>query len=211
MNRFQASTTLIAGVAGLDFLNAIAPAPHQRMAALANGEDLVQWMWESGLISTETLMAIRGSTPPQEIDEIAVEARALGAWFSEFVHGHKGRPIPASAISDLEPLNHILEGDLAFSTLAVAQTNGNDKPEALVWGRHRRWRSAGTILIPIAEAMADLVCNQDFTYVRECEGAGCNLLFLDQTRARTRRWCSMAGCGNRAKQALYRRVANENH
>jgi predicted RNA-binding Zn ribbon-like protein len=40
--------------------------------------------------------------------------------------------------------------------------------------------------------------------VKGCEGPVCTLLFLDRTRARARRWCSMAVCGNRAKQAAHR-------
>ncbi|HEY6735223.1 MAG TPA: CGNR zinc finger domain-containing protein, partial [Roseiarcus sp.] len=36
------------------------------------------------------------------------------------------------------------------------------------------------------------------------EGANCTLVFVDRTRRRGRRWCSMALCGNRAKQAAHR-------
>jgi len=35
--------------------------------------------------------------------------------------------------------------------------------------------------------------------VRECGGTACNWLFLDESRNRSRRWCSMESCGNRAK------------
>lgn len=40
--------------------------------------------------------------------------------------------------------------------------------------------------------------------VRRCEGEGCAILFLDGSRRGDRRWCSMAGCGNRAKAAGHR-------
>jgi predicted RNA-binding Zn ribbon-like protein len=40
--------------------------------------------------------------------------------------------------------------------------------------------------------------------MKACEGPACTLLFADHTRGHTRRWCSMALCGNRAKQAAYR-------
>jgi predicted RNA-binding Zn ribbon-like protein len=40
--------------------------------------------------------------------------------------------------------------------------------------------------------------------VRQCEGEGCSLLFVDTSHAGARRWCSMAGCGNRAKVAEFR-------
>ena len=57
------------------------------------------------------------------------------------------------------------------------------------------------LLLPIGEALARFVCEEDFADVRACEGHSCTLMFADRTRRRTRRWCSMAVCGNRAKQA----------
>lgn len=35
--------------------------------------------------------------------------------------------------------------------------------------------------------------------VRVCGGPGCGLLFVDASRAGTRRWCDDAGCGNRVR------------
>jgi predicted RNA-binding Zn ribbon-like protein len=35
----------------------------------------------------------------------------------------------------------------------------------------------------------------------------CRMLFLDRSRGRRRRWCSMAECGNRAKVAAHRERA----
>lgn len=40
--------------------------------------------------------------------------------------------------------------------------------------------------------------------VRECDAADCQLVFYDDSRAGTRRWCSMQRCGNRAKVRAYR-------
>ncbi|MGP3957298.1 CGNR zinc finger domain-containing protein [Nonomuraea sp. 3N208] len=40
--------------------------------------------------------------------------------------------------------------------------------------------------------------------VKECENPDCSLLFLDDSQARRRRWCSMDRCGNLAKIAGYR-------
>jgi predicted RNA-binding Zn ribbon-like protein len=52
--------------------------------------------------------------------------------------------------------------------------------------------------------MAQVVVQEDFTQVKACEGAHCTLMFADHTRGRARRWCSMALCGNRAKQKEFR-------
>jgi predicted RNA-binding Zn ribbon-like protein len=40
--------------------------------------------------------------------------------------------------------------------------------------------------------------------VKACEAPACTLLFADHTRGHVRRWCSMAICGSRAKQAAHR-------
>jgi predicted RNA-binding Zn ribbon-like protein len=70
--------------------------------------------------------------------------------------------------------------------------------------RLRRWVTPNALLLPIAEALADLVCSEDFSLVKGCEGKICTFLFLDRTNGRARRWCSMAVCGNRAKQEAHR-------
>jgi predicted RNA-binding Zn ribbon-like protein len=65
----------------------------------------------------------------------------------------------------------------------------------------RRWRSPESLLLPIGEALAKFVCEENFADIKACEGHRCTLVFADHTRRRARRWCSMAICGNRAKQA----------
>jgi predicted RNA-binding Zn ribbon-like protein len=39
--------------------------------------------------------------------------------------------------------------------------------------------------------------------VRECAGDRCDVLYLDTSRNRSRRWCSMERCGARAKASAY--------
>ena len=39
--------------------------------------------------------------------------------------------------------------------------------------------------------------------IRRCAGHGCILHFFDTSKNGTRRWCSMAGCGNRTKAARH--------
>ncbi len=41
--------------------------------------------------------------------------------------------------------------------------------------------------------------------VRECADASCPVLYVDTSRNGSRRWCSMEGCGARAKSAAYYR------
>lgn len=46
---------------------------------------------------------------------------------------------------------------------------------------------------------AALLTSERLPRVRACAAADCGWLFLDETRNRSRRWCSMEDCGNRAK------------
>lgn len=67
-------------------------------------------------------------------------------------------------------------------------------------------RESQQLLAPIAESAADLLCYGRMEYLKKCEGAECVLYFYDTTKNHSRRWCSMAGCGNRAKvTAFYKR------
>lgn len=60
------------------------------------------------------------------------------------------------------------------------------------------------VLWPVLTAATDLLCSADATRVRECPG--CGWLFLDRSKNRSRRWCSMRTCGNTAKaRRHYRR------
>jgi predicted RNA-binding Zn ribbon-like protein len=101
-------------------------------------------------------------------------------------------------LRELEPLSRLLERDEAFAQVVPGEG------DRLALRMTRRWRSPDSLLLPIGEALAALVCDEDFTHVKACEGAACTLLFADHTRSRARRWCSMAVCGNRAKVAAHR-------
>jgi predicted RNA-binding Zn ribbon-like protein len=109
----------------------------------------------------------------------------------------------ADDLRELEPLNRLLERDETFSQLALrSHTPGHEA--SLELRKIRRWRSPESLLAPIAEALARFVCTENFSNVKACEGHTCTLMFVDHTRGRARRWCSMAVCGNRAKQATHR-------
>ncbi len=187
----------LADSTGLDFLNSIIHPGGVAVEWLACGEDLLAWLEQAGLIAADVAASLRAGALPGELDAAAAQARALRTWFRGFVDTHKGRPLSADDLPQLAPLNQVLGRDEAFGQI-VAQ-NG-----ALVTRMQRRWRSPDALLLPIARAMAVLVCTDDFSRVKSCEGHGCSLVFIDRTRGNARRWCSMAVCGNRAKQAAHR-------
>jgi predicted RNA-binding Zn ribbon-like protein len=184
--------------AALDFLNSVATPVDTPVEWLATGDDLVDWLRQAKIVPEPVLERLRRDALPGELDAIADQARSLREWFRHFVTEHRGAPLTREALRELEPLNRLLERDDAFGQVGVGR-DGELELKAL-----RRWRSPEALLLPIAEALARFVCSEDFTYVKACEGPACTLLFADHTRGHARRWCSMAICGNRAKQAAHR-------
>jgi len=54
-------------------------------------------------------------------------------------------------------------------------------------------------LDPIIKSAADLLSSSELKRVKRCADDACSWLFMDKSRNNSRRWCSMKGCGNRAK------------
>ena len=72
------------------------------------------------------------------------------------------------------------------------------------------WTLAGdeldAMLAPVIESAAELLTSVEHARIGECESTTCGRLFLDRSRNRSRRWCDMTVCGNRAKaRRHYRR------
>ena len=203
----------IADNPGLDFLNTVAVPVDTQVEWLASGEDLLTWLEQAGLVPDSILNALRQSAVPGELDAIAAQARALRDWFKPFVYKHMGRRLERNALRQLESLNQLLARDEEFGQIVVRDRLYDQKylhgrakgaVSGLGWRPQRHWHSPESLLLPIARSLADLVCTEDFTFVKACEGPPCTLLFVDRTRGRVRRWCSMAICGNRANQAAHR-------
>ena len=60
------------------------------------------------------------------------------------------------------------------------------------------------LLVLLARDGANLLSGPFAHRIRECARDDCWLLFVDESRAGARRWCSMDTCGARSKMARYR-------
>jgi predicted RNA-binding Zn ribbon-like protein len=198
----QQPAIFIADAPALDFLNSIATPTDTEIDWIENGEGFLGWLEQAQLVPPEALKAVRAQAMPGDFDGVAAQARSLRKWFRKFVYDRKGRPLRADDLKDLGPLNRLLERDERFSRIVAGHHHGNRS--GLELRSIRRWKSPESLLLPIGAVLAKFVCEEDFSNVKACEGPTCTLLFADHTRGRARRWCSMAICGNRAKQAAHR-------
>lgn len=199
----QSPAMFIADAVGLDFLNSIATPVDVPVDWIDDGAGLLAWLRQAQLVPPDILDEIGRTAMPGELDAVAAQARALREGFRAFVRAHEGVPLVSADLPALDSLNRLLSRDQAYLRIApkaVAESGAFDLR------LERRFPSPESLLQPIGEALARLVCDEDFTYIRACEGPTCTLLFVDHTKGHRRRWCSMAVCGNRAKQlAHYRR------
>jgi predicted RNA-binding Zn ribbon-like protein len=198
----QQPAIFIADAPALDFLNSIATPTDTEIDWIENGEGFLEWLEQAQLVPPEALKALRAQASPGEFDGVAAQARSLRKWFRKFVSDRKGRPLRGDDLKGLDPLNRLLERDERFSRIVAGHHDGNGS--GLELRSTRRWKSPEALLLPIGAVLAKFVCDEDFSNVKACEGPTCTLLFADHTRGRARRWCSMAICGNRAKQAAHR-------
>jgi predicted RNA-binding Zn ribbon-like protein len=198
----------IADALGLDLLNSIATPVDTPVDWLDSGDGLLRWLAQAKLVPADALNELKARAMPRELDIVAEQTRALRDWFRTFIRRHMGRPLTPKALNELGPLNRLLERDEAFSQIVRHRHGDGDRLELRMM---RRWRSPESLLLPIGEALAKFVCEEDFANVKACEGPGCTLMFADHTRRHARRWCSMAICGNRAKQAAHRSRLKKKH
>ncbi|TDU89153.1 putative RNA-binding Zn ribbon-like protein [Kribbella voronezhensis] len=88
---------------------------------------------------------------------------------------------------DLEALRH-----LVVEALAAAEPPRTAGVRLLDW-------EAGGLVATLGLAAARLLEREDLTRLRECSDDDCGWLFLDRSKNGSRRWCSSADCGNRAR------------
>jgi predicted RNA-binding Zn ribbon-like protein len=112
------------------------------------------------------------------------------------------RSSTACSPDDLAALNRALA--IAPPRRHLERTAGG-----FAWRIEGRSPALGALLAPILWSAADLLAGPRRPRVRTCANPQCRWLFLDDSKAGTRRWCSMASCGNRAKaHRHYARLRN---
>lgn len=188
---------LMAGALPLDFVNTI----HEYGAAdpreeLESYQDLLAFGQQSGAITTRQAKALHkvAQSHPNPAEKVLAEARksrdALFRMFSAIAGGKS----PAS--SDLYLLNHMLANTMVNVRL---EKTGKE----LHWGWNHKETNLERVLWPIIRSAAELLTSSERYLIRECGSRTCTWMFLDRSKNRSRLWCDMKKCGNRAKWRRY--------
>ena len=69
-----------------------------------------------------------------------------------------------------------------------------------VWTWDPRDAPIEAVLGPITLSALTLLTQSELARIKQCQGDHCGWLFFDTTKNKSRRWCEMEVCGNRAKQ-----------
>jgi predicted RNA-binding Zn ribbon-like protein len=190
------SLRIVGGNLALDFANTAEGTPEGKLERehLMGYEDLVFWGCHVGLLSGQQgeRLLRQGRQRPVEAD--AVFTRAL-----EF-RGHLYRLFRAVAEGDdppAESVETLRRYECEALTHAVLAPSGSGE---FGWMWELGDDLAG-VFWPVAHSATELLTSGPLGRVKGC--AGCNWLFVDESKNRSRRWCTMEECGIHAKMRRY--------
>jgi len=194
--------TDVGGHVVLNFVNTCGGADKRRDGErLTDWETAIDWATAHGLIDPAELRPMEKTRRKEERDpsDLLDELRDL----RETVHTvlsalAGGMPVPQAARVRLE--GYVIDA----VKHAELRLNGHEPASWVVVPE-----KAGSALMKdrLALAANALLGQPVIANVREC--AACSWLFLDLSKSKSRRWCSMATCGNRAKAQRHYRAMKE--
>ena len=197
-----ADLRLIAGRLCLDYINTLAwrgaDRPSERLAGYG---DLVTWCLRAGVLAPKGAKALRGhaATDPKAADAVLARAGRL----REALHRLFAGDDSAKRSDDLAAVN-------AELARAPARQRLGWRDGGFAWPGEVGDTGEATldrVLWPIVWSGVDLLVDlaarggpgRAIGRVKACADAACGALFYDASRNRSRRWCVMTDCGNRAK------------
>ncbi len=174
----------------------------QPREGLKSYADLINWARTVNLISKNEAdhLLVRSKQDQMQALKTLDKAIVLRETVFRLFHAQANQKRYDQA--DLEFLNAAMCESLEHLRLLPAK-NG------FAWGWEADQVDLEMILWPVVGSTVELMASKELAYVKICaDDRGCGWAFLDTSRNHNRRWCSMEGCGNRAKaQRHYQRVS----
>ena len=201
--RTAASLKLLGGRLCLDFVNTLDWRGTDTPQEILNTfYDLAVWSRHAGITTnaeTSQLLRLAGqaaSNAGQVLNRAVRLREIIYRLFSAAIAGYD--PFE----EDLSFFNQNLS--LAMKGLKIIRADNGYR-----WGNTMNKRQLDWILNPIIRSAADILISDELKKVKACADPACGWLFIDISRNRSRRWCDMQDCGNRAKASrFYRKKQN---
>jgi predicted RNA-binding Zn ribbon-like protein len=159
---------------------------------LRDFETLVQWVEHARVATSPNCLVMREHAARDPKRAAAIFARTLAARELIWLIGGtlaERREVPEALRDELVELH--------ARSLAFAEIKSRDQAFIWAWDPRRDFEAA--ILGPITLSALSLLMEKDLSRTKRCEGKECGWLFFDATKNKSRRWCEMRVCGNRAK------------
>jgi predicted RNA-binding Zn ribbon-like protein len=168
----------VTGNLALDYVATVAERGTTHVEHLVAPEDLAEWIEQAGIVDDPVAVTSAGLERAKAVRE------ALFALVEATIDGE---PVPREALR------------------AVNEAAAAPPPRpALRDAALRREGDLDAVLSALARAALELLGGPERARVKWCAGEDCTRPFVDRSRGGRRRWCGMAGCGDRAKAAAYR-------
>jgi predicted RNA-binding Zn ribbon-like protein len=179
----------------LDFVNTLDDryTPGGPRELLPSYADLIRFCRQAGLVThaeAARLSALPGASQEKALRS-AIELRELLA--RVFYRGVEGRPPSAEDRTALE----------RWSAACARHRELRWKNEHLEWTWKMLAADAEAPALLLAQRALELLIGDEPPRLHACASDTCRWLFLDTSKNRTRRWCDMKTCGNRAKARRY--------
>jgi predicted RNA-binding Zn ribbon-like protein len=171
--------------AAIDFVNTQIIQRGVLVDLLEDNNDFLRWVQEAGYrindgLTLEDLAGVKVlRTALYDIFLAKINAKEISQDSLEVINQH----LAAHQLHKLLQKNEA-SGELEL----VADTAGASLP---------------ALLAEIALEAANLLTSTQANHIKRCSNPDCVILFLDTSRTKKRRWCSMDICGNRAKVAKH--------
>lgn len=191
--RDPGSSRLLGDWLCLDFVNTVDDRTGDNAVDTLTGyADLVRWGWHAWVLTEaerDQLLAVAEERPADAAATFAEAIELREATYRVFA-AIVGEETPAA--SDLAAIQAA-----HLTALGHARLVQEDQRFAWVWDDEPM---LDRMLWPIAMSAVELLTSDRLDRVKQCPGCNdCGWLFLDVSKNGTRRWCSMEGCGSRAK------------
>ena len=189
--------SLLGGRPCLDFVNTLDwRGIDQPIEYLNNYQDLVLWSRHAGTISHQEAKILSQKSKAHLSKQTRILKKAIElreTIYRIFAALAVGKSAPKK---DLAVFNTYLSAVMRYSQIVKTQKGyrlqtGGEKT-TLDW-----------ILNPLIRSAADLLVSDERKRIKRCKDPACGWLFLDTSRNKSRRWCDMSDCGNRAKASRF--------